>query len=251
MSSQHQTEPEQQESQDIGRPRVPIPLYTYILVGSIVTVFVVQCLTSNALSSAIVGDERSARLAGFDKQAFLRSHEYWRILTGACIHGGILHIMFNSFAFYNLGRVFEILSNRAHLAIVFLISAVGGNLLSLIFVPNRPSIGASGGIVGLLGYLAIYGFRRRQFISSAFRRDMVINIGFMLVFGLALAEVVDNFGHIGGLIAGAVYGFVQIPADVHIDPRAASSKVELAGLSALGIYLAACALSILLILQIV
>ena len=73
----------------------------------------------------------------------------------------------------------------------------------------------------------------------------------MLVFGLVLYQTIDNFGHIGGLITGAVYGLLQIPSDVHIDPREAGSTTEFAGLASLCIYLAACAFSILLILRIV
>ena len=111
--------------------------------------------------------------AGFDKQAFLKHHEYWRILTGATTHGSLLHVGMNCYAFYSFGKIFEMLSNRAHLAIVFLLSAIGGGLLSLIFAPSVISVGASGGIVGLIGYLAVYAFRRRQFISPAFRKNLV------------------------------------------------------------------------------
>ena len=103
------------------------------------------------------------------------------------------------------------LSNRAHLAIVFLLSAIGGGLLSLALQPNAISVGASGGIVGLVSYLAVYSFKRRQFVSYEFRKSLLTNIGFILVFGLVLYQVVDNWGHIGGLITGAVYGLVQIP----------------------------------------
>jgi len=251
MSLEYQSEEDQISHSDGAQFDLPKPIYTYILVASIVIVFIVQCLTSNALSSLIVGDERSVVLAGFDKQRFLRAHEYWRILTGACIHGGILHIMFNSFAFYNIGKIFEFLSNRAHLAIVFLLSAIGGGLLSLVFLPEVASIGASGGIVGMLGYLTIYAFRRQQFVSKEFRHSLLKNVGFILIFGLALYQVVDNFGHIGGLITGAVYGLLQIPTDPHLDPREAGSFAEFAGIAALGIYLAACCFSILLILRIV
>jgi membrane associated rhomboid family serine protease len=252
MSPKFQTEENESISREsTEQSRLPTPLYTYIFIGSISAVFVIQCVTGNALSSAIVSDERSIRLAGFDKQVFLRSHEYWRILTGACVHGGIIHFMFNAFAFNNLGRIFEMLSNRAHLAIVFLLSVIGGNLLSLYYLPEVPSIGASGGIVGLLGYLTIYAFRRRQFISAAFRKSLLMNIGFMLIVGLALIQVVDNFGHIGGLITGATYAFLQIPSDAYIDPRASSSAVKFIGLAALSIYIAACCFSILLILRVV
>ncbi len=118
-------------------------------------------------------------------------------------------------------------------------------------MPNGISVGASGGIVGLIGYLLIYAFRRRQFISPAFRKNLIINIGFILVFGIVLYQAIDNFGHIGGFITGAVYGLLQIPSDEHVDPRVAGPKVEFAGIAAVGIYLAACLFSVLLILRVI
>ena len=66
------------------------------------------------------GLNASILLAGFDKQAFLVNHEYWRMLTGAATHGSLLHVRMNRYAFYSFGRIFEMLTNRAHLAIVFL-----------------------------------------------------------------------------------------------------------------------------------
>ena len=94
-------------------------------------------------------------------------------------------------------------------------------------------------------------FRRRKFISYEFRKSLLINIGFILIFGLVLYQVIDNFGHIGGFVAGAIYGLLQIPSDETVDPRAASQPVELAGLGTLGLYLAACIFSILITLRIV
>lgn len=246
MSLQYQTDEEHQDLPDdriSGESVGPKPpLYTYILIGSIVAVALVQLGT---------GLEASIENAGFDKAAFINGREYWRILTGAAVHGSLLHVAMNSYAFYSFGRIVEMLSNRAHLATVFLLSALGGGVLSLIFLPDGISVGASGGIVGLIGYLVIYAFRRRQFISPEFRKSLLINIGFILVFGLVLYNVIDNFGHIGGLVTGAVYGLVQIPTDEHIDPREASSAIEAAGVAAVGVYIAACIFSILLILRIV
>jgi rhomboid protease GluP len=134
---------------------------------------------------------------------------------------------------------------------LFLLSAIGGGVLSLIFIPDGLSVGASGGIVGLVSYLAIYAFRRRQFISPEFRKSLLINIGFILVFGLVLFREIDNFGHIGGLITGAIYGLLQISSDEYADPRVAGSVAEVAGLASLGIYVAACGFSVLLILRVV
>lgn len=222
--------------------REPIPYYTIILIAAIVAVALVQIGT---------GLDASIMNAGFVKTAFIHDHEYWRILTGATTHGSVLHVAMNCYAFYSFGKIFEMLSNRAHLAIVFLLAAIGGGILSLIFVPDGISVGASGGIVGLIGYLAVYAFRRRQFISPEFRKNLLVNIAFILVFGLVLYQVIDNFGHIGGLIVGAVYGFLQIPSDAYVDPRQAGSAVRIAGLAAMGIYMAACGFSILLVLRVV
>ena len=215
------------------------PYFSYILVGSIVAVTIFQMTT---------GLDDSTETAGFVKPHFIGNGEYWRILTGATLHGGILHVVMNCYAFYSFGRIFELLANRAHLAIVFLLSAIGGGILSLVFVPDGLSVGASGGIVGIIGYLAVYAFRRKQFISNEFRKSLLVNIGFLLIFGLVLYQVIDNYGHIGGLVTGAAYGIVQIPGDPHSDPRIAGQTVSLAGLISLAIYLGGCVFSILLIL---
>ena len=246
MSLSYESEIEPQEldvdPDETASVRPDLPYYTIVLVSSIAAVALVQFGTG--LDASIVS-------AGFDKPAFLRDHEYWRILTGATTHGSIMHVFMNCYAFYSFGKIFEMLSNRAHLALAFVLAALGGGVMSLIFVPGGVSVGASGGIVGLIGYLAVYAFRRRQFISAEFRKSLLINIGFILVFGLVLYQVIDNFGHIGGLITGAVYGFVQIPTDEHVDPRKAGSSVEIAGIAAVGAYVAACCFSILLILHLV
>jgi len=246
MSLQHQTDEQDERPTDEGdnRANVPsiVPYYTYILIASIIAVVLVQFGTG--LDASIVA-------AGFDKPLFLQSHEYWRILTGATVHGGIAHVLMNCYAFYSFGKIFEMLSNRAHLAIVFLLSALGGGILSLIFVPGGLSVGASGGVVGLIGYLAVYSFQRRRFITPEFRKNLLINIGFILVFGIVLYQTIDNFGHVGGLLTGAVYGLFQIPTDEHVDPREAGSSVEFIGIGAVMIYLVACAYSILLILKVV
>jgi len=242
VTYQYNDEPQEPEAEHpaAGQPLIQ-PVYTYILVGSIVAV---------AITQIAAGFDPSIMSAGFVKPAFLMRHEYWRILTGAATHGSIPHVLMNCFAFFSFGRIFEVLTNRAHLAIVFLLSAIGGGILSLIFVPDGISVGASGGIVGLIGYMVVYAFRRKRFISPEFRKNLLINIGFIIIFGLVLFQVVDNFGHIGGLVTGVIYGLLQVPSDDYVDPRAAGTAVEFAGLAAVGIYVATCAFSILLILRI-
>src|ERR1700710_1639820 len=100
------------EAEPPSRVRSPIPVYTTTLIIAIGIVFLAQLAE---------GLDNSILRAGFVKPAFLNNHEYWRILTGAATHAWVLHVVMNCYAFYSFGRIFEMLTNRAHLAIVFLL----------------------------------------------------------------------------------------------------------------------------------
>ena len=100
------------------------PVYTVILIAFLVLVFICQ-LIANSQHQLPENADVSVLLAGFVKPLF-REGQYWRILTGAALHAGLVHLAFNSYALYVLGKLIETLSNRAHLAIVFLLSAIGG-----------------------------------------------------------------------------------------------------------------------------
>lgn len=240
MSLEYRTDEPAREVPEYGLPVLSSPpFYTWVLLVSLIAV---------TLAQFAVGLDRSADIAAFDKIRFLRNHEYWRILTGAALHGGLLHLFMNGYALYNIGSLIEFLSNRAHLAVVFLLSAIGGGFLSLFLLPDGRSVGASGGIVGLLGYLVVYAFKRRQFISPQFRRSLLINIGVILLFGFALYNVIDNWGHIGGLVTGAVYGLIQIPSNEYTDPREAGLPARILGLVSLAFFVLVCGFSIVLLL---
>lgn len=242
MSLRYETaSPEDDDVAELAGPPTPFPVYTIILIASFLVVMVVQLAT---------GLEASILDAGFVKPAF-RSGEYWRLLTGAALHGGILHIAFNSYALYSFGRIMEILTNRAHLPIVFLLACIGGGLLSFVLLPTGISVGASGGVVGLIGYLAVYAFKRKDLISAEFRRSLLTNIAFLLVYGVAMYQTIDNFAHLGGLITGALYGLLQVPRDLYVDPLDAGGSIPTAGLAALGTIVAICIFAILVILHIV
>lgn len=218
------------------------PYFSYVLVGSLVAVSLAQFAT---------GINESIESAGFVKSLFSKNHEYWRILTGGALHGSILHLYFNGQALYGFGSLIESLSNRAHLAIVFLLAVIGGGLFSLVFMPETATIGASGGIMGLIGYLAIYGYRRKRQLPPDFLKSMLINVGFIAAFGVIAYQIVDNFAHLGGFLTGAVYGFVQIPKDLHKNPRVTGNITKVFGFIALGVFIFTCVLSILLILKII
>ena len=246
----YEVEPEKaepaEEPANARRAEKVFPLYSVIFIGGLAAVLLAQ-LAVNGADSLLSGGVKSVYLAGFVKE-FFYAGQYWRILTGAVMHGGLIHLAFNCYAFYVLGKLVEILSNRAHLAIIFLLSAIGGGILSLIFLPDVPSIGASGGIVGFLGYLTVYGFKRRKLLSDAFLKSMIFNIVFIGFVGVFVMSNIDNFGHLGGLLTGAAYGAIQIPSDLYKDPRETGETVKILGFAALGVFLLTCALTIFILL---
>jgi len=225
------------------------PLYTYILVGCLVAVTIFQLKTEDFESAFTVGSQ-SAKIAGLVKPLVWQG-EWWRILTAATLHGIFpMHLYFNSQALFGFGGMIEALSNKAHLAIVFLLAVIGGGFLSLFYMTSTPSIGASGGIMGLIGYLAVYGYRRKNQLPPTFLKSMLINIGFIAAFGLIAYQIVDNFGHLGGLLVGLIYGFLQVPRDLKKDPRETNIVVKTLGAGCVAIFVGVCVYSILLLLKV-
>src|SRR5687768_10755053 len=90
---------------------LPVPVYTYVLLAGILAAFAAQLYVGPY--------NEQAYTAAFDKPLF-RYGSYWLILTGAAVHGGPLHLVMNGYALFSFGGFVELLSNRAHLAIVFL-----------------------------------------------------------------------------------------------------------------------------------
>lgn len=216
------------------------PIYSLILIGGIVLVTFVQFAT---------GLDRSILIAGFVKPDFWSQHQYWRLLTGAVLHGGLLHIYFNSQAMYGFGSMVEQFANRAHLAIVFLLAAIGGGVMSLFFMPAGTSVGASGGIMGLIGYMAIFGYRRKRQLPPDFLKTMLINIAFIGAIGIIGYQLIDNFAHLGGLLAGALYGFIQVPSDTNANPRRVGIVTNAFGILSIVIFIAVCLLAIILMIS--
>lgn len=221
-----------------------LPYYSLIIVFALVAVTITQLQTEKVDSWLEIGNE-SSQILGLVKSKVWEG-EWWRILTSATLHGFFpFHLYFNAQALYGLGMLIEKLSHRAHLPIVFLLAVIGGGLFSLFFAPGITSIGASGGIMGLIGYMAIFGHKRKQQLPPGFFRSVVINIAFIGLFGLLAYQFVDNFAHLGGLLVGAMYGLIQIPRGLTADTRRSNFAVEIVSALCLAIFIGTAIFTIL------
>lgn len=135
--------------------------------------------------------------------------DWWRLVTYAFVHRGLLHLGVNMLSLFMLGRFAEQMWGRGRFLLLFLLSAVGGGVLALLYEPTSALVGASGGICGVFGAMTVWIFLNRQHLPpqllQLWTRNLVLNIMLMTFIGMSVQEV-SNTGHIGGAALGAVLG---------------------------------------------
>jgi membrane associated rhomboid family serine protease len=133
--------------------------------------------------------------------------EWWRLLTATLLHGSLAHIIMNSFSLWNLGRSLEKYFGRETLLTVFVITGIASSLSFALFgSKDTISIGASGAICGMLGFLISHGARNLEELTKQIQRNW-INFALLFVIGFAIPNV-DNWAHGGGVLAGIVLGLI-------------------------------------------
>ncbi|CAB4715224.1 unannotated protein [freshwater metagenome] len=132
-------------------------------------------------------------------QALQINHEWYRLLTVALVHGGLMHLGFNMYALMVLGNPLEEAFGKNKMLMIFFFSLLTGSLTSAYFAPiYGQSVGASGAIFGLFGALAIVGKRIGTDTRSIY---VIIVINFVI--GFALGGI-DWKAHLGGLVGGLI-----------------------------------------------
>lgn len=130
------------------------------------------------------------------------SGEIWRFITPIFLHVTIPHVLINMYSLYAIGPAVERFFGTARFVAVYLLSGIAGVILSLAFSPY-PSAGASGAIFGLLGALGAFLYLHRglfgRFGLIQLRQIVLVAL---LNLGLGLMPGIDNWGHLGGLLAG-------------------------------------------------
>lgn len=125
--------------------------------------------------------------------------EWWRLLTSAFLHGGVLHLAFNMYVLFVIGTALERILGRIRYIVLYVVAALGGSVASYLFSDIRTvSVGASGAIFGLMGALLVAGRRLRyDFKQVAILLAINVAIGFFV-------PGIDWRAHLGGLATGVV-----------------------------------------------
>jgi membrane associated rhomboid family serine protease len=194
------------------RPRaaaasIQMPVVTYALIAANVVMFLLTTNLSQLNGGFGISGGSPINALGYRLALYgpaVAHGDYWRLVTSAFVHDGLLHIGFNMYALWILGALFERVVGPVRLLAVYAVSLLAGSFGALLLSPGSPTVGASGAIFGLMG--ALFVLERQRGISN-----IMGGVGIWIVINLAFTFSVGAIsigGHIGGLIGGALAGFV-------------------------------------------
>jgi membrane associated rhomboid family serine protease len=179
------------------------PMLTYVLMGICVVAFIGEVAGGASATSGGFGGSRLL-VDGAVSERAIADGEYWRLVTAGFLHAGFFHLLFNMFSLWILGTMLEPAIGRLRFGLIFLVSLLAGSFGALLVEPNSLTVGASGGIFGLMG-AAVVVMRNRGI------NPMESGLGLWIGLNLLLTFTIDNIsigGHIGGLIGGALAALV-------------------------------------------
>lgn len=184
------------------QPRIPA---SYALIATNVVLFLAM-LSLGARLGHSATDLHLAWGASFAPAT--QDGQWWRLGSAMFIHFGILHLAFNMWALWDAGQFVERLFGSARFTVLYAVSGVAGNVLSLALQGNRAvSGGASGAIFGLFGALLVALWHERRQVHG---REFRWLFGGAAVFAMGsigfgtFVPGIDNAAHLGGLAAGTL-----------------------------------------------
>lgn len=161
------------------------------------------------------------RLGALDRRAVIEDDEWYRLVVPVFLHAGLVHFALNMAALFFIGGALERRHGTAETILVFLLAAVGGNIASTLFMSPSISVGASGGIFGMLGVCLADIVINLDLLTLKNRRDVLdpahngfpygsvlfwLFIEVTLNILLGFTPFVDQFAHMAGLLFGIGFG---------------------------------------------
>jgi membrane associated rhomboid family serine protease len=198
---------------DIWLHRQKVP-FTYYLLGCLLLCGLAQVY----LDWGSAEFKKSIIQAGLLKQEAFKYPQqtdggaWWRMFTAPMLHGNAIHFLMNAGGILYLGRRTETLAGWPHLLIVFIGSMWVGGLASFYWIPDKIAVGASGGLLGLLGFMLVFELLHSRIVPKPARRRLLAGVVLMVVIGFLGMSFIDNAAHAGGLLAGMAYAGIVFPS---------------------------------------
>jgi rhomboid protease GluP len=195
--------------------RVPMPAtrltVTYGILGFTVIVYLLQLLSMVIYPNNFGVDLLEIHGARFNEAIF--AGEWWRFITPVFLHGSPAHIFFNMYALLSLGTLLERHFGHGRFALLYFLGAYAGNVFSFLFAREGGfSVGASTAVFGLIAAEYVFFYQNRKLFGN-YARQAMGNTVFIIIINLAigLSPGIDNWGHVGGLLGGAMFAWFAGP----------------------------------------
>jgi membrane associated rhomboid family serine protease len=195
------------------------PIVTYVLIGLSVAAFVGELAGGASATGSGFGGSRlfeEGALRGPD----VAGGDYWRLVSAGFLHAGFFHLLFNMFSLWILGTLLEPAIGQLRFALIFFVSLLAGSFGALLVDPNTFTVGASGGIFGLMG-AAVIVLRHRGINLMESGLGVWIGLNLLITFTVSGISI---GGHIGGLIGGFLAAAVlfELPNTMRVPPQLAN-----------------------------
>ncbi|WP_216892047.1 rhomboid family intramembrane serine protease [Nocardia alni] len=157
--------------------------------------------------------------------------QWIRVVGGAFLHFGPIHLAVNMFALFILGRDAETVLGRTRYLAIYLTSLLGGAAAVMWLARDSATAGASGAIFGLFGALAVVLLRLRRSPTQ-----LLVVIVINLIISVSVPGI-SLWGHLGGLAAGtlATVGLLYVPRWLRVRSQAAGLRIGWAALAAVAV----------------
>ncbi len=176
-----------------------------VLIAVNILVFVAMVLSG----LGFVSFDSSDLLAwGANYRPALHGPGYVRLLTSEFVHAGLMHLANNLYGLLFAGMFLLPITGNAGLIFCYLLAGLGGSVASAYMHPATISVGASGAIFGLYGFLLVHLLLGNKKLVEA-RRSLLPIAGIFVALNLLLgaaSQGIDNAAHVGGLAAGVLLG---------------------------------------------
>ena len=140
-----------------------------------------------------------ARVSGFGELIGLADGEWWRLITSAFLHAGIIHLAMNMLALWWFGGALEAALGRGRFVLLYVVSGLAGSAGALLLSPDAVTVGASGAIFGMLGAALVLERQQIYVFGGGALGVIVLNLAFTF-----LVPNISIGGHLGGLAGGAL-----------------------------------------------
>lgn len=177
---------------------------TFSLLLIMLVYFIVLTLNGGSTNTGTL-----LRFGAFYPPAIVALGQYYRFITSIFIHIGLSHIFFNGYALYIFGPLIERLMGPKKYLLFFILTGLGGNLLTFIFNFNSLSAGASGSLFGLFGCFLYLIHRHRELVTDQGRRSILRLVLVNLVLTLVVPSI-SVTAHLGGLIIGYLLSYIFV-----------------------------------------